>query len=293
MSAERDRQWTSIAFFGDESTLEIVSGILDSGLIEGTVLEENRLRVFPNPKLDPASVLIELQRVADSLISEGLLDPQTLEIEEVESVDWVAQWRAGLGAVRAGKHFVVVPPGIDAETKEDDIVLRLEPRMAFGTGEHPTTRMALELLEPIVPQGGTVLDMGCGNGILAIGALLLGAGEAVAVDHEEESVLETRENADLHGVGSRMRILRGDATTFMAPIEADLLLANIFLNPILKGIDGWLTMLQPDGWIVFTGVRAEDEGPILLRECEKRGLRIDKTLAEGEWMAVRLQSPKS
>ncbi|MFH0883761.1 MAG: 50S ribosomal protein L11 methyltransferase [bacterium] len=292
MPAEKARPWTSVTFTGDNATLEIISGFLDDELTEGAVLEGSLLHVFLDPKHDPLEILILLQRFADNLVHEGLLDSQTLSLEEVEHVDWVARWRARLGAVRVGERFVVVPPDIEAETKAGDIVLRLEPRMAFGTGEHPTTRMALELLESIVPEGGVVLDMGCGNGILAIGALLRGAGEAVAVDHEEESVKETSENADLHGVGKHIHVIRGDATTFTAHLKADLLLANIFLTPILRGLDNWLSMLRPGGWAVLTGVRLDEEGPILLKECTLRGFAVDKTLDEDGWMAVRLRYAK-
>jgi ribosomal protein L11 methyltransferase len=292
MPAEKARLWTSVAFTGDETTLEIISGLLDDELTQGTILEGGLLHIFLNPKHDPLEILTQLQRLADNLAREGLLDPQVLSLEEIQHVDWVARWRAGLGAVRAGERFVIVPPGIEAETKEGDIVLRLEPRMAFGTGEHPTTRMALELLEPVVPEGGVVLDMGCGNGILAIGGLLLGAGEAIAIDHEEESVRETRENADLHGVGSRIRVIRGDAITFNAPVKADLLLANIFQTPILRGLDNWLSMLRPGGWVVLTGIRLNEEGPVLLKECSQRGLEVDKTVDEDGWMAVRLRCAK-
>ncbi len=289
MPSEASRSWTSVTVAGNETTLELISGALDEDLVAGIALVKGSLRIFLQPKQNARELLTHLQRFLDNLVHEGLIEAQTLALSDVEEVDWVARWRMKLGPVRAGKRFVIVPPGINTNEKEGDIVLRLEPRMAFGTGEHPTTRMSLELLEPVVPRGGVVLDLGCGNGILSIAALLLGAREAVAVDFEQEAVTETRENAVFHAVADRLCVVRADALTFAMPLQADLLTANIFLTPILRGLDPWLTMLSPKGWLVLSGVRFEEEGAILLNECALRGLEVDKTLNEDGWMAVRLR----
>jgi len=284
--------WSAIRLVGDPETLGLLSQTIDIPGIAGIVLDEKALQLFVAPGADAAQVLLETQSFVDELIHEGLVDPQSLIMEPAEpvvEVDWVGRWRASLGAVRAGRQFVVVPPDIPFEEKEGDLVLRLEPRMAFGTGEHATTRMALALLEDVAQSSESVLDLGCGNGVLAIGALLAGAKRATGIDNEPESIQETLENAETHGFSDKITVVSGDVIGFEPSEKVDLLLANIFLNPILKGIDLWLPALLPGGHAIFTGVREEEEGPKLLSECAARGLELEQTMTEAGWMAARFR----
>ena len=279
--------WTVVHLPGGETAFELLSEPLADLGAEGYTSDEEALHVFFRNVTAPDQLLDEINALYQALAAEEILPQGTLSLEEVAEEDWVGRWRRSLGPILAGERFVVIPPGVEAEPEPGRIALRLEPRMAFGTGEHATTRMALALLEKTVQPGDRVLDLGCGNGVLAIGALLLGAGSAFGIDNEQEAVDETLENAGLHGVGDKMTARFGDVLA--DPIEGsyDLLLANIFVNPILAGLPDWLKQTTPDARCIFTGVQAGDEENRLLEGVRKLGLQVEETLHLEGWIAAR------
>lgn len=279
--------WTMVHLPGGETAYELLSEPLISLGAEGFTTDDELLHVFFRDVVSDEVLLEQVRTLVQPLVAEEILPDGELTAEEVVEEDWVGRWRRSLGPILAGERFVVIPPGVEAEPEPGRIALRLEPRMAFGTGEHATTRMALALLEQTVQQGDRVVDMGCGNGVLAIGALLLGAGSAFGIDNEQEAVDETLENAGLHGVGKKMDAVFGDVLA--DPIEGtyDLLLANIFVNPILAGLPSWLENMTPDARFIFTGVQAGDEENRLLEGVKKLGLHVEETLHLDGWIAAR------
>ncbi|HEX04590.1 MAG TPA: methyltransferase domain-containing protein, partial [Bacteroidetes bacterium] len=232
-------------------------------------------------------VLAEILRMVKALHAEGLLPDEIVDARVVEDEDWVGKWRRSLGPIRAGERFVIVPPGVAAETSELDIVLAIEPRMAFGTGDHATTRLALAGMERLPLKKARVIDLGCGNGILTVAAALSGAAEVESVDFEEESVIETVENAERHGVAERVHVHAADVLewTPSAP-PYDILLANIYLPPILSGIVRWCGWLHKGSHAVFTGVRAGDEERELLAVLDSANLRVLHSEHLDTWFCV-------
>ena len=280
--------WTRILVPGADSALELLGGELLEMGAEGFTTEGDALAVFFHRPADSAETLrADIATLVHALVQESLLPDGEVTAEEVTEEDWVGRWRRSLGPIRAGEHFVVIPPGVEAELNKGDIALRLEPRMAFGTGEHATTRMALELLETTVQPGDRVIDMGCGNGVLTLGALLLGAGYAFGVDNEQEAVAETLENAANHGVGDRIVVRLGDVLNLDASGPYDLLLANIFVNPILAGLPSWLPMTTDNARFIFTGVQAGEEEARLIEGVGKLGLEVEETRHLDGWFAAR------
>jgi ribosomal protein L11 methyltransferase len=281
-----DTPWTRIRLKGGEILYDRLALLASEIEGAGVAGEGNELSIVlpPGTLLDP--VIDDIHSLLDELTCSGA-EVQGPAVEEIEELDWVARWRQSLGAVRAGKHLVILRPGVDTELANTDIALHLEPRMAFGTGDHATTRMALSLLEPVAGSAGTVLDLGCGNGVLVIAALLLGAGNAAAIDNEEESYAETLENAKIHGVRERLLVVHGNAITYTPPFKVDLLLANIFVSPILEGLDNWMKHLSPGARLVLTGVQEGEEEVRLLDGCKQRGLNFEELLREDGWIAAR------
>ncbi|MCB2198410.1 50S ribosomal protein L11 methyltransferase [bacterium] len=279
--------WTVIHLPGGETAYELLSEPLISLGAVGFTSDPEQLHAFFKDIVSQEALLEQAQTLYQPLQEEAILPAGEITIEVVAEEDWVGQWRRSLGPILAGDRFVVIPPGVEAEPEPGRIALRLEPRMAFGTGEHATTRMALALLEKTVHEGDRVLDLGCGNGVLAIGALLLGAGSAFGIDNEQEAVDETLENAELHGVGEKLRALFGDVLA--DPIEGsyDLLLANIFVTPILAGLPTWLKQMTPDARFIFTGVQVGDEEKRLLEGVASMGLEVEETLHLDGWIAAR------
>ena len=280
--------WLVVHIPGANTVLELISEELTELGAEGFTSDDKLLHAFfRSGNHSSPSLLDRITELCAPFIREGLLPDNPICSEQVAEEDWVGRWRRSLGPIYAGENFVVVPPGVEAEIEPKRIALRLEPRMAFGTGEHATTRMALELLEKTVKSKDRILDLGCGNGVLAIGALLLGAENAHGIDNEQEAVDETLENAALHGVQDRLTAVFGDVLNDTIEGSYTLLLANIFVTPILTGLPTWLTLLTPDAECIFTGVQEGEEEQRLLKGVAELGLEMIETRHAEGWFAAR------
>ena len=168
--------------------------------------------------------------------------------------DWNAEWRASVQPVRAGRVHVV-PTWLDQETPEGDEEVRLvlDPGQSFGSGHHATTHLCLLELQSELPPGADVLDVGCGTGILAIAAALLGAGHVEGVDLDAEAVVSTRRNAAANDVTVTARLGGVEAAT----AQADVVLANL-LTPTLHDLaDELVAAMRPGGVLIASGVAVE------------------------------------
>jgi ribosomal protein L11 methyltransferase len=194
------------------------------------------------------------------------------ERREIADANWVGLTQAQFEPIRVGSRLWIVPSWHEtpvAAREVDSIVLRLDPGMAFGTGDHPTTRLCLAWLDECMPRDASVIDYGCGSGILAIAAKKLGAGHVAATDIDEQAVDAARTNADDNEVSIEVTL----ATRFTSP-PVDVVVANILSNP-LKVLAPLLTSLVADGgWLVLSGVLerqwqevAERYAPFLPLSC--------------------------
>ncbi len=282
--------WIVIEIPGGDLALELLGEQLMELGGDGLTTESGKLRAFfPQNRWNEKKYQSILE-IASLFSHQGLIPSDPVTYVEIEEEDWVGRWRKALGPIRAGKHFVVVPPGIGCDLSPKDIVLHLDPRRAFGTGEHPTTRMALELLENTFVLGERVLDLGCGNGVLSIAALLMGASYATAIDFEEESVEETFENAERHKVDDRITVIRADVLELDLADKYKILLANIFLRPILFGLESWLELLEPDSTLIFTGIQEGQQALDFQNAAIEAGLKIEEMKTENGWFAARCKS---
>jgi len=198
--------------------------------------------------------------------------------------DWETSWKAYFKPIRIGGHFLIKPTWESVDILEGDIVLELDPGMAFGTGTHPTTTLCLRTLEGVVKPGQRVFDLGTGSGILAIAAAKLGA-KVDAVDLDSVAIRVAHENVDLNRVNDRVRVVRGDLGTVLTG-QADVVIANIIADVILILLPDLKRLLHPDGEFLASGIienRAEDveEG---LKEA---GFEIVERLEDSGWILFR------
>lgn len=183
--------------------------------------------------------------------------------ELIEDQDWVRVWLKDCPPLQFGKRLWVVPREKVAEvTQPDAVLLRLDPGLAFGTGTHPTTALCLQWLAELAEQGElagkTVLDYGCGSGVLAIAALLLGAERAICVDIDPQALLATRDNAAENGVANRIATLPAE---HFKPLAADIIVANILANPLIALAPRLASTIRSGGRIALAGLldrQAED-----------------------------------
>ena len=215
-----------------------------------------------------------------------------MEIKNVNEEDWSNAWKKYYHPIRVGERLVVCPSWEEYERQPEDVVLTLNPGMAFGTGTHDTTRLCMELLEKYITPEVHVLDVGCGSGILSIAALRLGAEHAVAVDIDPKAVDVAYENAALNGVGrDRYTVRAGDILTDRK-LEAELggekyplVLANIVADVIIP-LSAWVPqVLSRDGVFLCSGIiapRAQEVADALARN----GLKVTKKREKNGWAAL-------
>lgn len=199
--------------------------------------------------------------------------------------DWANNWKQYYKPTRVGERLVVVPSWEKYSPEPGDIILTLNPGMAFGNGTHDTTRLCLSLLEKTVSPGCTLLDVGCGSGILAVAGLLLGASAAIGVDIDELAVKIAGENAGLNGVHEKASFICGDLTEKISG-RYDVICANIVADVIKRLAPDIPRFLKPDGVFLASGIIDERSAEVAAA-IEEAGLRVEETLCAGRWAALR------
>jgi ribosomal protein L11 methyltransferase len=217
------------------------------------------------------------------------------DVELVAEDDWQSRWRAHAVRARFGERLWLLPRDEPLEPAAADdpaaVVLRLDPGLAFGSGSHATTRLCLAGLAGFDLEGLRVLDYGCGSGVLAVASALLGAAEVVAVDHDPQALLATRDNAAYNQVSeSRLRAIAPDALTGPAVADDafDLVVANILANPLVTLAPRLTALTRPGGRVMLSGLLAEQAGMIRAAYPE---VVFEDPVREAEW--IRLDGRRS
>ena len=202
----------------------------------------------------------------------------------LKEVDWETAWKAYFKPIRVGKHILVKPTWEQAEILPGDIVLELDPGMAFGTGTHPTTTLCLKTMEGMIKPGQTVFDLGTGSGILAIAAAKLGA-KVEAVDLDSVAIKVAQENVDLNGVNDRVRVARGDLGTVLTG-QADVVIANIIADVILMLLPDLKRLLRPAGEFLASGI-IDNRADELEEGLKDAGFEIIERVLDSGWILFR------
>lgn len=179
--------------------------------------------------------------------------------EPLEDKDWVRAWMDSFKPMQFGKNLWVVPSTFEPPQPNAANIL-LDPGLAFGTGTHPTTSMCLEWLDANPPTDKTVIDFGCGSGILAIAAILLGAKQAEAIDIDPQALIATRDNAEKNQVADKINTYLPDQ---FQKLKTPLLLANILASPLIQFAAYFSELTEPQGQIVLSGILAEQAENVL------------------------------
>jgi ribosomal protein L11 methyltransferase len=208
----------------------------------------------------------------------------TPRIERLEDRPWERVWLESFKPTRFGRRLWVCPRGQGAPDP-DGVVVDLDPGLAFGTGHHPTTALCLEWLDGANLLGRTLLDYGCGSGILAIAALRLGATHAIAVDHDPQAIEATRANADRNGVVDRLSTCLPDGLGGLeARLPSDLVIANILAGPLVELAPTLLGHLRPQGDLVLSGVLLEQVDAV--SDAYRRDVDLEPVRVREDWALI-------
>ena len=222
---------------------------------------------------------LEVLRAADSA---GALGALTVTAGTIREEDWAENWKQYFKPFRVSEHLVVKPTWETWEKQPGDLIIEIDPGMAFGTGTHETTALCIELIEKYY-RGGKLLDVGTGSGILAIAAALLGAADVVAVDIDPDAVRVAKENVALNGLSGRISVREGDLLQGLNE-RFDFAAANI-LAPVIRLLAAPLTAhLNPGGLFVCSGI-IEEAAADVEKALKDAGYEILDSRTRGDWHA--------
>ncbi len=293
--------WVELSAEVEPEAVESVAEMF-SGLGHGGVAVEEPLAATPDTGavvIDPtrpvkvktyvpddADTEDKVRRAEEALWHLSQLRPVgPLRVSRLAEEDWAEAWKKFFFVQRIGERIVIKPSWREYQPEPRDVVLELDPGMAFGTGLHPTTRMCVVACEQLVWPGAKVLDLGTGSGILAIAAAKLGASSVLALDVDGVAAQVASRNAAMNGLGDLIQVRQGSIEQAPDSDGYDLVLANIIASVIAELAPALKDAVGPGGALVASGIIEEKEG--LVREAlEAAGLRVDDTMAEGDWRAL-------
>jgi ribosomal protein L11 methyltransferase len=231
--------------------------------------------------LDSLNELLKSLRTQAAGIDVGTLGA---EVTDVADDDWAESWKRYYKPFRIGSRLIVKPTWEPYQTKNDDLVIEMDPGMAFGTGTHETTNMCMIMLEKYMKPGMRVMDIGTGSGILAIAAAKLGAKEVLAVDIDHDAVKVANENILRNNVQQTVRAVQGDMLRSEA-IDCDLVVANIVAGAVCVLVEPMKRYLQKGGYFICSGIIREREQDVLDSFAESKYVIVE-CLTQGEWVAM-------
>lgn len=231
----------------------------------------------------------ELQRIEQRAeMPEGTI-ANNFETDIIENSNWATNWKQYFKPQRIGRHFVVYPSWNPPEERQpEDHLLLIDPGQAFGTGQHESTRLCIELMETLDLRGIQVADVGCGSGILSIVAAMLGTSSVVGCDIDPVAVETAAANAERNQVTARTSFYRGTVSAVSAEAPLDLVLANLLADILVDLHDDLISLMRPNGKMIWSGIIEERQSEIesLIRST---GLRIVRKMQQGEWVAYLLE----
>ena len=207
----------------------------------------------------------------------------------VHEEDWAEAWKEHFPVLRVGRRLVIRPTWRNHEPADDEVVITLDPGMAFGTGLHPTTRLCLASIEALADRGlmhdASVLDVGCGSGILSLAAALLGARSVLGVDTDPLAVETTQRNASLNGLSDRIQVRQGSVPLADVAHTFDIVVANLVASLLIDLARPLAATVKPGGVLVASGIFADRESEVR-KAFESAGLQVVGTSRETDWVAL-------
>jgi len=305
-------KWTEISIHTTNEAIEPISNILHEAGASGVVIEDpseltkEREDWFGeiydlNPGDYPEEgVIIKAYLPVNSFISETVdsikqeitdlikydidIGTNLVTTTEVKEEDWASSWKKYYHPVKISETFTIVPTWEDYErVNSDELIIELDPGMAFGTGTHPTTVMCIQALEKTVQKDQHIIDVGTGSGVLSIAAALLGAKNVLALDLDEVAVESAKQNIDINHVSEQIEVRKGNLLEGIED-KADIVVANILADIIIRFTDDAASIVKQGGYFITSGIiqpkKLEVKEAIIAA-----GFDIEETLVMEDWVA--------
>ena len=219
------------------------------------------------------------------------LDPLRFEVSTVQESDWENEWKNYFHVQHVTDRLIIVPSWETYEGAENELLIHIDPGMAFGTGTHPTTILSLEGLEKYMQPGDQVLDVGVGSGILSIGACLLGAGHVYGYDLDPVAVKSAVMNRDLNHMQEDISLEENDLLKTKA-VQADLIVSNILAEIIVDLVDDAYQALRPGGCFITSGIIQQKES-LVEGKLISSGFRIVEKAQKEQWISIIAQKKEN
>lgn len=264
---------------------EILQGVLWELRISGIQEEDNFIKAFCEEKgsVNQREISAQLQK----LVEEKVIESFIVSEKTLESKNWNEEWEKSRGVIEVSDRIVIKPSFKEYSVKPNQIVITVDPKMSFGTGEHQSTKLCLLLLEKYLKKGMKVLDVGTGTGILAIAAAKLDAVKVIAIDNDEWSYENSIENTVVNSVHSKIDVKLGEINNVIES-DFDLVVANIQKDVLLQIKSEVFNRLKVACILILAGLLIQDENDIRA-EYEKLGLEWKESKILDEWIAVVFQ----
>lgn len=306
-------KWSELSIHTTNEAVEPISNILHEAGASGVVIEdsEDLCKVRENEfgeiyELDPSDfpvdgVIIKAYLPVTSFLGETVeeiklaitnlvnfdinIGANEVSISEVNEEEWATAWKKYYHPVKISNRFTIVPTWeIYKPVDSDELIIELDPGMAFGTGTHPTTVMSLQALEKYMTEDSTVIDVGTGSGVLAIGAAMLGAQHVHALDLDEVAVRSAKLNVKLNKVQDHVEVVQGNLLdTVKEP--AEIVVANILAEIIMTFIDDAHRLVRPNGYFIASGI-IETKKEEVKTALEKAGFVIEEVMMMEDWVTI-------
>jgi ribosomal protein L11 methyltransferase len=264
---------------------EILTSILWQLDLDGLVEEVNCIHIYVS---ETSSIRIDdVKDELDKLIGQKLLFNYSVEETLIQDKNWNEEWEKTINVIKVSDKIVIKPTFREYEKTGDEIVITIDPKMSFGTGEHQTTKLVLRLLEKYVSDGQKMLDVGSGTGVLAIAALKLGASSAIAVDNDEWCLDNAKENSQLNNVTDSLEVKIG-VIDDIKENNFDLITANIQKNILLEICSSIHQKIKPGGTVILSGLLETDEKDII-KFYSDAGFKFIEKAQMDEWISIVLK----
>lgn len=247
--------------------------------------DEHKVIIYFDDSEESADLIAKVRELVEELKNgESFLGRLHVEVKSEDDSLWADRWKEYFRPAKVTEKIVIKPSWEEYEAADGELILEIDPGRAFGTGTHETTSGCLELMEKYMKEGDRVLDVGCGSGILSIGAALLGSSCVYAIDIDPVAVEVTKENVALNGFSDIVRTEEGDLTKGV-DFKADIVAANLMADLVKVLTKDVAVHLEKDGVYISSGILLEKEDDVkqTLDEC---GFKVIDVIRKGEWCAI-------